>query len=299
MRSKSSESSARSRRARGCRRSRWRFIHACSRLLAGSGGTRLEELEAVARRRFFLVPTSSNGHVHLDHFDVIGQGKLDVLRPAAPVAEGAEIELKLVEVGLYDPAAGVGKLDGDYEVVVAGASKLVGKKVKARIGRALEGVAYATLPESEVVAASPITFEAEAEKPMRASRSKKDTDAAPELEASIETTIGEDEPVLEDELVLEDEPVVGEEQVDGDGRRSAEEEANAPRNARWPWSQEACRDRGIRKRRRDTRRPGKRSTRTADPRASVRSGSGRGGGGGRLPSRWRPTCPMTRRQRWR
>ena len=183
-------------------------------LLAGSGGTRLEELEAVARRRFFLVPTSSNGHVHLDHFDVIGQGKLDVLRPAAPVAEGAEIELKLVEVGLYDPAAGVGKLDGDYEVVVAGASKLVGKKVKARIGRALEGVAYATLPESEVVAGSPITFEAEAEKPMRASRSKKDTDAAPELEASIETTIGEDEPVLEDELVLEDDPVVGEEQVD-------------------------------------------------------------------------------------
>ena len=143
-------------------------------LLAGSGGARLEALEAVARRRFFLVPTSSNGHVHLDHFDVVGQGKLDTLRPPTPVAEDAEIELKLVEVGLYDPTAGVGKLDGDYEVVVAGASKLVGKKVKARIGRALEGVAYATLADAEVVTASPITFEAEAEKPTRASRSKKD-----------------------------------------------------------------------------------------------------------------------------
>ena len=174
-------------------------------LLAGSGGARLEALETVARRRFFLVPTSSNGHVHLDHFDVIGQGKLDVLRPATPVAEGAEIELKLVEVGLHDPAAGVGKLDGDYEVIVAGASKLVGKKVKARIGRALEGVAYATLPEAEVVTASPITFEAEAEKPTRASRSKKENDAVLEPEASIElTAVDDDELVVEDELAVEE-----------------------------------------------------------------------------------------------
>ena len=180
-------------------------------LLAGSGGARLEALEAVARRRFFLVPTSSNGHVHLDHFDVVGQGKLDTLRPPTPVAEGAEIELKLVEVGLYDPTAGVGKLDGDYEVVVAGASKLVGKKVKARIGRALEGVAYATLADAEVVTAAPITFEAEAEKPMRASRSKKESDAAPELEAPIELSADDDD---DDELVLEDEPVGEDEQVE-------------------------------------------------------------------------------------
>ena len=180
-------------------------------LLAGSGGARLEALEAVARRRFFLVPTSSNGHVHLDHFDVVGQGKLDTLRPPTPVAEEAEIELKLVEVGLYDPTAGVGKLDGDYEVVVAGASKLVGKKVKAHIGRALEGVAYATLADAEVVTASPITFEAEAEKPTRASRSKKEVDAAPELDAPIELSADDDD---DDELVLEDEPVVEEEQVE-------------------------------------------------------------------------------------
>jgi ribonuclease G len=179
-------------------------------LLAGSGGSRLEALEAVARRRFFLVPTSSNGHVHLDHFDVVGQGKLDTLRPPTPIAEEADIELKLVEVGLYDPTAGVGKLDGDYEVVVAGASKLIGKKVKAHIGRALEGVAYATLADAEVVTASPITFEAEAEKPMRASRSKKEVDAPPELDAPIELSADDDD----DELVLEDEPVVEEEQVE-------------------------------------------------------------------------------------
>src|SRR4249919_1634769 len=39
-------------------------------LLVGAGGRRLEELEAAARRRFFLVPALGNGHVHLDHFEV-------------------------------------------------------------------------------------------------------------------------------------------------------------------------------------------------------------------------------------
>jgi predicted RNA-binding protein with TRAM domain len=143
-------------------------------LLAGAGGRRLEELEGAARRRFFLVPAHGNGHVHLDHFDIARQGKLDTVRPATPVGDGDEIELKLVEVGLHDPAAGVGKLEGDYEVVVAGASKLIGKKVKVSVGRALAGTAFATLADGQAVAASPITFEAEAEKPMRASRSKKE-----------------------------------------------------------------------------------------------------------------------------
>jgi ribonuclease G len=143
-------------------------------LLAGPGGTRLEEVESASRRRFFLVPATGDAHVHLDHFEVVRQGKLDTVRPSTPVGDGDEIELKLVEVGLHDPTAGVGKLDGDYEVVVAGASKLVGKKVKVTVGRALAGTAFAILADGQAVAASPITFEAEAEKPMRASRSKKE-----------------------------------------------------------------------------------------------------------------------------
>jgi ribonuclease G len=154
-------------------------------LLAGPGGRRLAALEAVARRRFFLVPASANGHVHFDHFDhfeVLAQGKLDTLRPEAPVEEGGSVELKLVEVGLHDPTAGVGKLDGGYEVVVAGAAKLVGKKVTATVGAVLEGAAYATLADDGAPTATPVTFEAEAEKPMRASRAKKDV-AAEEPEA--------------------------------------------------------------------------------------------------------------------
>jgi len=163
-------------------------------LLAGPGGTRLEALEAAARRRFFLVPAAGNGHVHFDHVEVVRQGKLDTLRPATPVADGDEIELKLVEVGLHDSTAGVGKLDDGYEVVVSGASKLVGKKVKASIGRALQGTAFAALADDQAVPTSPITFEAEAEKPMRASRSKKETTVVED------TTIESDEPLAEEEV---------------------------------------------------------------------------------------------------
>ena len=163
-------------------------------LIAGPGGSRLAEIESAARRRFFLAPAADNGHVHLDHFDVLGQGKLDVLRPAAPVGEGASVELKLVEVGLHDATAGVAKI-GDYEVVVTGAAKLVGKKVTAVVGRALEGTAYAT-PAEDVVLPSPITFEAEAERPMRAPARKKAVDE-PGAEGAPEAELVETEAELD------------------------------------------------------------------------------------------------------
>jgi ribonuclease G len=154
-------------------------------LLAGPGGSRLAEVEDAARRRFFLVPGDTNGHVHLDHFEVLAQGKLDTLAPAAaPVAEGASLEVKLVEVGLYDPSAGVAKLDG-FDIVVAGAAKLVGKKVQATVGRVLDGLAFAVVADSAAVP-TPITFEAEAEKPTRAAPSRK-ADVEPEEEAPART----------------------------------------------------------------------------------------------------------------
>ncbi len=184
-------------------------------LLVGPGGRRLQEVEEAARRRFFLVPVASeNGHVHLDHFEVLGQGKLEALQPTGPVEEGASLELKLVEVGLYDANAGVGKVDG-AEVVVSGAAKLVGKKVSVTVGRVLEGTAYASLADT-AEPATPITFEAEAEKPTRApSRKKapvKDVSSAAPIEADTEV-----EPVVEDEADEHDElePVGA---ADGDGQ---------------------------------------------------------------------------------
>jgi ribonuclease G len=154
-------------------------------LVVGPGGSRLEAIEAASRRRFFLVP-AENGHVHLDHFEVLGQGKLETHRPSAPVEEGATTELKLVEVGLHDVNAGVGKVDG-YDVVVAGAAKLVGKKVKVTVGRVLDGVAFAALADATEPTV-PITFEAEAEKPTRASRAKTKA-AAVELEPEDEADL--------------------------------------------------------------------------------------------------------------
>jgi ribonuclease G len=187
-------------------------------LLAGAGGSRLAALDAVARRRFFLVPAAGNGHVHLDHFEVLAQGKLDTLRPKTPVEDGATVELKLVELGLHDPTAGVGKLEGGYEVVVAGASKLVGKKITAAVGVALEDVAFATLSEADARTDSPITFEAEAEKPMRASRAKVKPDA-----------VVEDDPLLvEDDLpTAEDEPLVAEDEIEEVAEEPSEKDAVA------------------------------------------------------------------------
>ncbi|HXG77668.1 MAG TPA: Rne/Rng family ribonuclease, partial [Gaiellaceae bacterium] len=174
-------------------------------LLAGPGGSRLAALEAVARRRFFLVPAAANGHVHLDHLEVLAQGKLETLRPEAPFAEGDTLELKLVEVGLHDAAAGVGKVDG-YDVVVADAARLVGKKVSVTVGRVLEGLAFATIAEASQ-GLVPITFEAEAEKPTRAPARRKDAGQEPEELAAAEVEEPAEEPAEE----LEPADVAGEE----------------------------------------------------------------------------------------
>ena len=122
----------------------------------------------------------------LDHFKVKAEGKLVDIAPKAPLEEGAEIRLELVEVGQHDITSGVGKLDG-LSISVADASKLVGKKVKVRIERVLNGAAYATLVQTAAQTAKqdvPITAESEAEKPTRAPRKKKVEEAAkPEAEA--------------------------------------------------------------------------------------------------------------------
>jgi ribonuclease G len=172
-------------------------------LLVGPGGSRLAAIETATRRRFFLAP-AENGHVHLDHFDLVGQGKLESFRPSAPFEEGGTIELKLVEVGLYDVGAGVGKVDG-FDVVVADAAKLVGKKVGVTLGRVLDGVAYATLAD-KTAAPAPITFEAEAEKPTRASRAK------PVAESDAPVVDSDADEVTADE-VEEGEPVSKEDAV--------------------------------------------------------------------------------------
>jgi ribonuclease G len=120
-------------------------------LLAGAGGTRLEELEAAARRRFFLVPGTRERPCPSRSLRRRPPGEA---RHGAAGDAGRRRRGGRAEAGRGRsprPHAGVGKLDGDYEVVVAGASKLIGKKVKVAVGRALAGTAFAALADGQAV----------------------------------------------------------------------------------------------------------------------------------------------------
>ena len=179
-------------------------------VLVGPGGERLKEIEAQTKKRFFL---ETREGVHNDHFSVLKEGSIAMLAPKAPVKEDAEVELKLVEVGLHDASAAVGKVEG-YDVIVADAAALVGKKVKARIERALDGMAYATLVDVPAKPEAPITAEAEAEKPTRAVRRK-----AADPEASAIDAVTEEEEV--------EEPVEAEVEIAAPVEGSAPEAATA------------------------------------------------------------------------
>jgi predicted RNA-binding protein with TRAM domain len=180
-------------------------------ILIGPGASRLLELEKQTRRRFYLQPKQDT---HLDHFLVLAEGKREELAPAAPVAEGAKIELKLVEVGLHDANAGVGKLDG-LDICVANAAKQVGKKVEVQIERVLDNAVYATLVSQAVAADEPITAESEAEKPTRRVSA---TAATPAKTAEL------DDPELDDEDE-EDEPEADD--LEADEPEADEPEADA------------------------------------------------------------------------
>jgi ribonuclease G len=160
-------------------------------LVVGPGASRLRELEDTTKRRFFLVGKED---VHLDHFRVLEQGTLEKVTPALPVEVGQELELKLGELGLHDPHAGVGKVE-NVDVVVGDAAKLVGKKVTARIAAVSDGVAWAELLSPVEAGAEPLTAEAEAEKPTRAKRSTaaRKTEESVEAEAETEVETGEAE----------------------------------------------------------------------------------------------------------
>jgi ribonuclease G len=166
-------------------------------LVAGPAASRLRELEETTKRRFFLV---GRDDLHLDHFRLLEQGTVDKLQPETSVHAGQEVTLKLGQVDLHDPRSAVGTVDG-LDVAVAGAAKLVGKKVPARITAVLEGVAYAELLDRGPEPEPPITAEAEAEKPTRARRPAAKKAEEPEAEQAEEGPVEEE---AEAEAVAED-----------------------------------------------------------------------------------------------
>jgi ribonuclease G len=167
-------------------------------ILIGPGAARLRAIEERTRRRFFIVGREG---VPAEHFEVLERGSLAKLEPEAPVEEGQERQLKLVEVGLHDATAGVGK-DGDFPISVAGAAGRVGKRVKVRITRVLDGMAYAEpVTGGAADVEPPITAEALAEKPTRARRSRAATrkpKAEEKAAAVVEVEPAEEEPAEEE-----------------------------------------------------------------------------------------------------
>src|SRR2546430_5730206 len=167
-------------------------------VLIGPGASRLTEIEAHAKRRFVLEPREGVPH---DFFEVLDQGTLEKLQGETPVAEGAELQVKLVEVGKHDLRAGVGSRDG-YTVSVGEAAGMVGKTVRVRVERFVDGTAYATLVSKAKPDAEPITAEGQAEKPTRKPPAKRSTEvpAGPEEKPEAETVeTPAEEPVAEDE----------------------------------------------------------------------------------------------------
>jgi ribonuclease G len=195
-------------------------------LLIGPGAARLTEIEAATKKRFFFVGKEGS---HADHVAVLEEGKLADLQPEAPVAEGAEVELKLVELARHDAQSAAGKLDG-LEVVVAGAAKLVGKKAKVRIERVLDGSAYAVLISGGAEPATAITFESEAEKPTRAPGRRKTSDDLQDVLGEGET---EAETALEPDAALEPEAEIeGEDDAEPDAAESVDGEPAVKKKTR-------------------------------------------------------------------
>ncbi len=161
-------------------------------VLIGSGASRLTEIETHARRRFVLEPREGVPH---DFFEVLDQGTFEKLQGETPVAEGTELQVKLVEVGKHDLHAAMASRDG-YTVCVGGAAGMVGKAVRVRIERFVDGTAYATLVSRTKRAPEPITAEGQAEKPTRQPRAKRAAaPSAPPAKTEAETV---DEPVSEE-----------------------------------------------------------------------------------------------------
>ena len=104
-------------------------------LLIGADGARLVELEANTKRRFFFELTDG---IHNDHFVVLDEGTIEKLTPESPIEEGLGARAEARRGRPARSSSAVAKVDG-LAVNVAHAGKLVGKKVKARVNRVLDG----------------------------------------------------------------------------------------------------------------------------------------------------------------
>ncbi|HEX6679871.1 MAG TPA: ribonuclease E/G, partial [Gaiellaceae bacterium] len=195
-------------------------------ILVGPGARRLMDIEAHARRRFVLEPREGVPH---DFFEVLGQGTLEKLQGETPVAEGTELQVKLVEVDKHDVQAAMGSRDG-YTICVGNAAKMVGKSVKVRIERFVDGTAYASLVSKAQAEAEPITAEGQAEKPTRKPPTRKTAKAEPAEKQPTQKPPAEKEPAKKD--LAKKEPAKKEPQPEPVAEEAAAEEPKPKKKTR-------------------------------------------------------------------
>jgi ribonuclease G len=155
-------------------------------LLVGPGGSRLEELEKEAGKKFALKGRQRAAH---DHFVVLSEGKAEEVEPQAlPVEPGQELTLELEEAHLHAETDAIARLNG-YVITVAGAAAHVGEKVAIRIEEVGKTSAHGVLVSEDVDGAAP------AEKPKKKTRrgtrggrgrKKKSATAEPSKESASE-----------------------------------------------------------------------------------------------------------------
>jgi ribonuclease G len=155
-------------------------------LLVGPGGSRLEELEKEAGKKFALKGRQRAAH---DHFVVLSEGKAEEVEPQAlPVEPGQELTLELEEAHLHAETDAIARLNG-YVITVAGAAAHVGEKVAIRIEEVGKTSAHGVLVSEDGDGAAP------AEKPKKKTRrgtrggrgrKKKSATAEPSKESASE-----------------------------------------------------------------------------------------------------------------
>src|SRR5207244_251096 len=179
------------------------------------------------RTKTYVVEISPLGLVEMTRQNVT-DGPREILTSKCPVCEGdgivvsdasvaIDVERKLralasasrhtaVKAAVNDHRAGVGTRDG-YTVSVGDAAGMVGKTVRVRVERFVDGTAYATLVSKAKPEAEPITAEGQAEKPTRKPPAKRtaETPASAEQQAEAETVEAPaEEPVAEEEVPTTD-----------------------------------------------------------------------------------------------
>src|SRR5579859_612842 len=222
----------------GRNRLRLSLLRRLGALAAGSSGRLLRQAFGGDRRELLRGLGADEACVDRPVHDAL-DARLDLLADELRgVADADRVAVDLAhpgagigEVGLHDSGAGMGKVDG-YAVCVGDAAKLVGKKVKARVERVMDGTIYASLVGAEAPKElAPITAEGLAEKPTRAAGRK---GAEPAEKAEPEPVSAEEEDEVEETEAEAESEVEPEEAAESVPRKRTRRGSRGGRRRRKP-----------------------------------------------------------------